>query len=199
MHTQEIKDAAVGLFRKLSFTKTAIKDIAQAAGIGKGTVYLYFASKDDILLSLVDDRLLALAEQYRPVYDDPGVSFEQKITTFIRVLVGEYFDLKDILFGSFDNLETRVLRDVFVKFDKYTDWFCRFLLQLVRDHRLDRTGDGRQIPETVMVARIEDFVTLLTGRIILDTIRHDWNGVDRLLGVIQPLGLRLFKQYVITE
>lgn len=36
------------LFGRFGFRKTTIDEIAQAAGLGKGTIYLYFKSKDEI-------------------------------------------------------------------------------------------------------------------------------------------------------
>jgi AcrR family transcriptional regulator len=44
-----ILKAAIGEFAKKGFAKTTISDIAQAAGIGKGTVYEYFENKEEII------------------------------------------------------------------------------------------------------------------------------------------------------
>ncbi len=49
-----ILQAAWGLIRHYGYNKTTIDDIARRAGVGKGTVYLYFKSKDEIMLSLTD-------------------------------------------------------------------------------------------------------------------------------------------------
>jgi AcrR family transcriptional regulator len=46
--------AAWKLIRHYGYTKTTIQDIAREAGIGKGTVYLSFRSKSEIMLGLVD-------------------------------------------------------------------------------------------------------------------------------------------------
>jgi AcrR family transcriptional regulator len=46
---QQILDAAIGLFSERGFDSASIQDIAQAAGVAKGTVYLYFKSKDDLM------------------------------------------------------------------------------------------------------------------------------------------------------
>ena len=39
---QQILDAAAELFAERGFEGASIQDIAQKAGVGKGTVYLYF-------------------------------------------------------------------------------------------------------------------------------------------------------------
>jgi AcrR family transcriptional regulator len=54
---QAILDAAVKLFTEKSFEKTSIEDIAKEAGIGKTTVYGYFATKDEIFVNYCDDEL----------------------------------------------------------------------------------------------------------------------------------------------
>jgi AcrR family transcriptional regulator len=44
-----ISGAALKVFRELGYPRTRMVDIAQAAGIGKGTLYEYFKNKADIL------------------------------------------------------------------------------------------------------------------------------------------------------
>jgi len=52
-----IIESAVALFSDKGFEKTSIEDIAKQAGIGKATVYTYFATKDEIFLTFCDDEL----------------------------------------------------------------------------------------------------------------------------------------------
>ncbi|MGH9196320.1 MAG: TetR/AcrR family transcriptional regulator, partial [Acidimicrobiia bacterium] len=49
---KEIMDAAVALFAEKGFNETTVGDIAAEAGVATGTVYLYFPSKDHILVAL---------------------------------------------------------------------------------------------------------------------------------------------------
>jgi len=46
-----ILEASIKIFAKKGVTKTKMSDIAEAAEIGKGTIYEYFRSKDDIFLA----------------------------------------------------------------------------------------------------------------------------------------------------
>jgi AcrR family transcriptional regulator len=52
---EHILNAAKPLFARFGLRKTTIDDIAQAAGLGKGTIYLYFTSKEDIFQAVVRD------------------------------------------------------------------------------------------------------------------------------------------------
>ena len=50
---QEILEAALGLFVEKGFAATKIEDIARAAGVTRGTPYLYFANKEEIFKSVI--------------------------------------------------------------------------------------------------------------------------------------------------
>src|SRR5207249_8540657 len=51
---QEILDAAVKVFGEKGVSRATVADIAEAAGVAKGTVYLYFGSKEQLLGALRD-------------------------------------------------------------------------------------------------------------------------------------------------
>jgi AcrR family transcriptional regulator len=48
-----IADAATGLFLQHGYRKTSVDEIAKRAGVAKGTVYLYFKTKADVLVHAV--------------------------------------------------------------------------------------------------------------------------------------------------
>ncbi len=50
---RRIIDAATALFLKHGYRKTSIDDVARDVGIGKGTVYLYFGTKADLLIHCI--------------------------------------------------------------------------------------------------------------------------------------------------
>jgi TetR/AcrR family fatty acid metabolism transcriptional regulator len=54
-----ILEAAYDLFLNKGYWETKIIDIAEKAGIGKGTVYEYFESKDDIFFELFKTKVAA--------------------------------------------------------------------------------------------------------------------------------------------
>ena len=51
----EILEAAVRLFDDAGYDQTTVQHIAQAAGVAAGTVYLYFPSKEHVLITLHAD------------------------------------------------------------------------------------------------------------------------------------------------
>ena len=54
LRREQILDAAAQVFAQRGFRTASIQQVAEAAGIAKGTVYNYFDSKDDLLLALLD-------------------------------------------------------------------------------------------------------------------------------------------------
>src|SRR5579859_3863643 len=54
---ERILDAAVRVFASKGFHATRVSEVAKAAGVADGTIYLYFKSKDELLVSLFEDRL----------------------------------------------------------------------------------------------------------------------------------------------
>ncbi len=70
LRRQEILAAAIKVFGKKGFAATCVGDVADAAGMAKGTVYLYFESKEEIYATAVRlaiEQMQALsAERMRP-------------------------------------------------------------------------------------------------------------------------------------
>lgn len=59
----EILDAALDLFVEKGFAATRLEDVAQRAGVSKGTVYLYFDSKDDLFKSVIRSGMVRAIEE----------------------------------------------------------------------------------------------------------------------------------------
>ena len=52
---KEILESATRLFRERGFDSTGVQQVAASAGVAAGTVYLYFPSKEAILVALKED------------------------------------------------------------------------------------------------------------------------------------------------
>jgi TetR/AcrR family fatty acid metabolism transcriptional regulator len=72
---ERILDAAEQVFAERGFYNARVAEIARAAGVADGTIYLYFKSKDDLLISVFESRMervlgdlsAAIAEAQTPV------------------------------------------------------------------------------------------------------------------------------------
>ena len=54
---QQIIDAAIRVFARNGYYNSRVSDIAREAGIASGTIYLYFETKDEILVTLFRERM----------------------------------------------------------------------------------------------------------------------------------------------
>src|SRR5882762_4097081 len=91
-----ILTTAANLFATQPFHKVRLDDVAAAAQVGKGTLYIYFKSKEDLYVSLVGDGFSQLVEKLRGSADAPP---KDALAEIIRQLVSfsfahpHFFDL----------------------------------------------------------------------------------------------------------
>jgi len=64
-----IINAAVEVFAERGFHRSRVSDIARKAGVADGTIYLYFKSKDDVLITIFEERMEELLREARRVVD----------------------------------------------------------------------------------------------------------------------------------
>lgn len=86
----EVLDAALALFLEQGFAATKVEDVARRAGLSKGSVYLYFPSKDALLEAIVQRALAPLAdtalEQLAHVEGDPRGALTMVIGGLIQAM-----------------------------------------------------------------------------------------------------------------
>src|SRR5215510_13262218 len=59
---EEILDAAMRVFSRRGLHKTNLEEVAREAGISKGTIYLYFKSKEDLFIAAAQRVVFHLQE-----------------------------------------------------------------------------------------------------------------------------------------
>jgi TetR/AcrR family fatty acid metabolism transcriptional regulator len=62
---QQIIDAAIRVFARTGYYNSRVSDIAREAGIASGTIYLYFKTKDEILVTLFREKMAAFVAYLR--------------------------------------------------------------------------------------------------------------------------------------
>lgn len=100
----QILSAAIGLFSRRGLDAVTIDEIAAAADVGKGTIYNYFATKEDIVVAFMADleaRIAPTIARFRPaerpvdrvLADYILLHFRQKepYHAFVRVFLAQMF------------------------------------------------------------------------------------------------------------
>lgn len=84
--------AAVKVFARSGFHATRVSEVAKAAGVADGTIYLYFKSKEELLVSLFEDRvqrLLAFMKDELPKHATAAARLRAVIDMQLGLLEGE--------------------------------------------------------------------------------------------------------------
>ncbi len=69
---QQILDAAIRVFARNGYYNSRVSDIAREAGVAAGTIYLYFKTKDDILVTLFREKMAEwVAHARREIASEP--------------------------------------------------------------------------------------------------------------------------------
>lgn len=81
---QQIIEAAVRVFARKGYYNSRVSDIAREAGIAAGTIYLYFRTKDDILVTLFREKMAQFVGSLRKaIADEPDAV--AKLSRLIRL------------------------------------------------------------------------------------------------------------------
>jgi len=83
---QQIIKAAVRVFARKGYYNSRVSDIAREAGIAAGTIYLYFKTKDDILVTLFRDKMAEFVGALRK-----AIAGEPDAASKVRRLVSLHF------------------------------------------------------------------------------------------------------------
>ena len=78
----QIIEAAVKVFAKKGFYNAKVSEIAREASVADGTIYLYFKNKDDILISLFEEKMHSWIEKVEAVLSDVEDPLE-KLRAFV--------------------------------------------------------------------------------------------------------------------
>jgi AcrR family transcriptional regulator len=70
----EILDAALACFKEKGFAGTRLEDVAAKAGVTKGTIYLYYANKEELFEAVVRTEVVPNLDRVEAVLSEPAPS-----------------------------------------------------------------------------------------------------------------------------
>jgi TetR/AcrR family transcriptional regulator len=85
---QELLDAALALFGEKGFAATRSEEVAARAGVSKGTLYLYYPSKEDLLKAVIRENLSNLIAEGTDTLD----SYEGSTGDLLKYLVSTWWE-----------------------------------------------------------------------------------------------------------
>jgi TetR/AcrR family fatty acid metabolism transcriptional regulator len=96
---RRIIEAAVKVFAKNGFFNSKVSEIARAANVADGTIYLYFQNKDDILICLFEEEMAKVLENMRHALSgitDPPQKLEHFALAHLS-LMEQHHELAEII------------------------------------------------------------------------------------------------------
>jgi len=96
---QQIIDAAIRVFARTGYYNSRVSDIAREAGIASGTIYLYFPTKDEILVTLFREKMaqwVALVRREIATERGAEAKIRKLVALHFAVLEGDH-DLAEVV------------------------------------------------------------------------------------------------------
>lgn len=82
---QELLDAALSLFVEKGFAATRAEEVARRAGVSKGTLYLYYPSKEELFKAVVRQTLSSLIAEGLELAGSFSGTTSELLTTLMRI------------------------------------------------------------------------------------------------------------------
>jgi len=81
-----ITEAAISVFAEKGYRSSRVSDVAREAGVADGTIYLYFRSKEELLLTIFEEKMEELLSELSDALSDISCPLEQ-----VRVYARQHF------------------------------------------------------------------------------------------------------------
>lgn len=84
----ELMAAALSLFVEKGFAGTRVEEVAQRAGVSKGTLFLYFPSKLDLFKAVVRDNIVGCFAEWNTLLDN----YEGSTADLVRLTMRQWWE-----------------------------------------------------------------------------------------------------------
>ncbi|GEO85450.1 MULTISPECIES: TetR/AcrR family transcriptional regulator [Alphaproteobacteria] len=88
---EQILDGAKQVFMKMGFDAASMNDVTREAGVSKGTIYVYFQSKEDLFAALIEREKGRFTEALRDILAD-SQDAEQGLRRFAEAFVRQVIE-----------------------------------------------------------------------------------------------------------
>jgi AcrR family transcriptional regulator len=151
---EAILDATDKLLANYGYKKMTIDDLAREVGIGKGSVYLHFASKEEIALSHVDRIVERVKIELNRIAESEVSPFE-KINLMITARVLLRFDSVQHYTQSLNDLLADLRVKLLARRKKYFDEEAEIFINVIEQGQTSgsfKSGDAAEVAETILLA-----------------------------------------------
>lgn len=179
-----IYDATISLVKKVGIAEVSVSKIAKEAGIGKGSVYYYVETKNDILEGIANKTVRRIVEEYHTVVSDSDLDVFGRMELQFRVLSTRTFsdgteNYMHTLFVQPDMYLHERLKSAIMKYSVPT--LAQNIVEGTQQG-LFKSDDPQKSAELIVMAMLMVFDgQLLPTQEMLDTMER----MQYLLGVVE--------------
>jgi AcrR family transcriptional regulator len=140
---EQIISAAIREFTKNGFAATTISDIARAAGIGKGTVYEYFSTKEEIIEHTFNFFVRSLEMDFEAILISglaPVDKLKRIFDSFTRFIDSESQEMLELMF-DFWSVSIRHKESKGIIFQEMKKFYQAYR-EIFSDIIIEGMGDG---------------------------------------------------------
>jgi AcrR family transcriptional regulator len=184
----QILNAAEGVFTRKGIDDARMEDIAEETGLSKGTLYLYFKSKDEIILAILD-RIFQYEFRQLENLDMEDMGATDALWKIIELLIKDILRLLRLIPIVYEFIAL-AFRNKYVQqvLKKYVSRYLDILIPIIQ--RGIDSGEFRQVNarEVAIAAGAIIEGTLLLwvyDKSIVDPERHIRSGMKLLLEGVQ--------------
>ncbi|MFZ5909160.1 MAG: TetR/AcrR family transcriptional regulator [Chloroflexota bacterium] len=180
----QIMNAAEEIFSKKGFSDARMDDIAEETGLSKGTLYLYFKSKDDLIVAILD-RLFQREFKTFEKLDLASVSATDAIRVFVETTAKDIKIMIRLLPITYEFMGL-AFRNKFVQkaFKTYFNRYMDILVPIIQ-HGIDagefRPADARGIAIAIGAILEGTLLLWVYDNSLVEPEKHIRSGMQLLL------------------
>jgi AcrR family transcriptional regulator len=129
-----ILDAANELLGRYGYNKMTVDDLAAEVGIGKGTIYLHFPSKEEVVLSTIDRMVDRLLVKLAEIAEGPG-SVSSRLESMLVTRILYRFDNRHHDSKSMDELLSALRAPYLARRERYFAAEAAVLAEVLEEGR----------------------------------------------------------------
>jgi AcrR family transcriptional regulator len=185
----QILDAATQVFMQKGFDKARMDDIVDETGLSKGTLYWYFKSKYDIIISILDRIFLSALERLKTQQKDSQLSASEALWQFSEEAILDYKKMLSMMPVAYEFLALAFRNKVVQKaLKQYMDHYMDVLIPIIQ--RGIDAGEFRPVDPTeaaIAAGAIFEGTILLWvyDKDLVDPERHIRAGIKIWLAGVQ--------------
>jgi len=151
---EAILDATDDFLARFGYRKMTIDDLAQAVGIGKGSIYLHFSSKEEIALSHVD-RIVERLKTELKIIAAKKMSPEERLRRMLLLRVLHRFDSVQHYTQSLNDILSAIRPNLLARRKIYFEEEAQILSVVIEEGQAKKdfqTGNALEISKTFLLA-----------------------------------------------